>query len=732
MAVERLLLPHTTTLLCEVINEEIQGLDSVLTTSLEGVNEDLVKDIENRFLVRSWDEFLDKFQPALYEVPMVDTLTNTPIIQYLQKKPEGIDAQRIEFKRDHPLMKSFLQLMERKTMDGQTNAYFDFSEALKNSFSPAKLKKEADKLKKDMLYLSMQYEQLADEDPQKDLVGDKLEEKIYNAGAFFKNKTSLTQLAQETLGQQLLALATQTEKNEGDKPLALSYASFEITENGIQAIEVPNDQKQARLGSNQVAGQQQLIGYVGSYYDEVVQAPQAQSGVIVETKGDTYQKQLVVSALTGGGLAELPVEMIPQKVEEYNYYVDLTADIMSNYFQALSELFGKITGVKQFFDEYEKNVKSKKVEPRLLVANAKLENLVQLEEFKKYLKLIHDKGYFQEHGLTSVIVPGVSVHEKAQQAAPKSNLLGRQKKAKSEATVEGVQLEDVKTLAELLLPFKIPVFFGIQGESSTFKKLSGTSFEQEFEPFLLKIKKQQGTWREVFVPCYPNATIIPSNSSLTTATKVQAAELGIEKANNKNIQVPGFYIDASYIAASFVAAHHCPGYLKEKYKEKSEQIDEALPGIRISFSEQSTKTTLPIEIKGIPESVLERINNISIGFVLMSQNSLKSEGKITVHSCNSSRVNELEKGRPLYRMLVESFVRNTLHSKYDARTETEFRDQLNEQKLNTFGRKLKTSRDAFNRIFHENESVTFEGTKTLNFSFKEEQNPIEVEIKSEN
>lgn len=744
---------YTTTLLCGEINPEKEDLATILngesSESDESIAENVLKLIDKKLIVESWDEFLNTFQPTLYEVPMSDPETKKFTVIYEEKSPHP-SAQPITFTRSHPLVQSFIQLMEQRQLDGQTNAYFEFSKALR-AFSPERFREQAEGLRKEMLYLSAKYEELEEESPQRDQVGEKLANKLDQASLFFNNKTALLQLAQATVGEQLLQLAAPENETNAPSKLSLQPATFMITEEGYKAepIQISEDGSVSGQSEND-KGVKLLSGFVEEYYDSIVMEETSEQDderidLVYDEKTDqfitpskdekqkSYQKELVLQSFTGVTHTKITSAQLPQKIDQYNQYVEATASVMENYFNAISKIFSTLIGVKLFFDEYELHAKPKKVAPRLLIANTKLENLLAGSLFKKYVETIQNKGLVMDHGLLSVIVPGVELMTN-NQVKSKANPMNRLKNKNKSSKETGVSLNDVKRLAVLLEPYRIPVFFGFNSKYSTYLEFQKSGFSEYFKPCLEQLRSRDA-FSDLLVPCYPNMTIIPEDSAMKTAKKVRQEENVVVEDGDKKVYLKGLCIDASYIAASLVAAHQCSSYLQGKYPENRTNVAEGYPGVRLTYSEQGTKTLLPIEVKSMPTSLVEKINNLSVGFVFKSENHPSSNRKITVHSCHTCKTLENGQTRPLYRTLVEKYVHTELLYSAKSDKKDEYLKQLNEQSRSSLKYKWTNElSNKFNELFKENEDVEFEvsGTKgELKFTFSNEEPTIEISIAQE-
>ena len=110
------------TILFEEINPEKLNL-LTLVGDVRGVNsvsDDKIKEINDALLVRSFDEFLEKFEPVVYSY--FDA--NNQKVIYTLKKPETIEDEllsEIHLNRKNDYLKMLMTLVEAKRAEGSIN-----------------------------------------------------------------------------------------------------------------------------------------------------------------------------------------------------------------------------------------------------------------------------------------------------------------------------------------------------------------------------------------------------------------------------------------------------------------------------------------------------------------------------------------------------------------------------------------------------------------------------------
>ena len=182
------------TILFEEINPEKLNL-LTLVGDVRGVNsvsDDKIKEINDALLVRSFDEFLEKFEPVVYSY--FDA--NNQKVLYTLKKPENIEDEllsEIHLNRQNDYLKMLMTLVEAKRAEGSINVDFKF-EKLTDMISPKKVMDDIRQNRKELQYTYSEYAKLEDGDPKKLDTADKLNLMFEEASVNYNNVRLLAYL----------------------------------------------------------------------------------------------------------------------------------------------------------------------------------------------------------------------------------------------------------------------------------------------------------------------------------------------------------------------------------------------------------------------------------------------------------------------------------------------------------------------------------------------------------
>ena len=113
------------TILFEEINGEKLDLLTLIDEigSFESLEDEKIKEINNHLLVKSFDEFLEKFEPKIYSY--YDA--NSKNIMYLLEKPEGIPKEfitEISIDKGNTFFKMLNTLIDSRTNKERNCLYF--------------------------------------------------------------------------------------------------------------------------------------------------------------------------------------------------------------------------------------------------------------------------------------------------------------------------------------------------------------------------------------------------------------------------------------------------------------------------------------------------------------------------------------------------------------------------------------------------------------------------------
>jgi hypothetical protein len=632
------------TMLFEEINPEKLDLITIVgdVKGIDSLSDDKIKEINQELLVRSFDEFLDKFSPTVYSF---FNAANQKVV-YTLKKPEGIDEDAItgiRIDQNNDFLKMLFTLIDTKRSQGSTNVDFKF-EHLLDMISPKKVMDDIRQVRKEIHYLYGQYEKLEDEDPKKLDMGDKLNAMFEEASYNYNNVMAMLPLAIEDIKTRLL-LGGMNEENEGE---AVQIGLLTIGESGeLKIIEAPKSDSTelVLLDENSSNG---LAVVFEEDYNSISATP---SGYVKDLVVRTFSP---LPAVTN----EVNVEL---EVSNYNTYLEFYKTAKDDFVKTVKPLVEKILGVKMFFDQYA--IKNKGMVPTLLVTNSKLDMTVKssnIPRLETYLNTVNSKNDFNDT-IWFGIVPSVELETAGKVKVSRERFKGNEKIVKQDSN----NMASLSMLMDVVKDFKIQIFFSFeQGEETTFNNMATAGVDKYIDKCAPLIRKD---YSEYCIPCIPNFTIIPKDKSgVVIDSRMIQTEYGVQLSKEKEdvlrLWIEGVYVGASYVAAGIVAAYQCPEYLKENFKSTSKEF----PGVRfdIEAGENSLRaaTTMAKEITGFTNTIKDTINRKNFGFVFSSENAQLQEKdvrRITVYKARSLAASE-DGFDSIYKTLVSTYIERIL------------------------------------------------------------------------
>lgn len=632
------------TMLFEEINPEKLDLITLVgdVKGIDSLSDEKIKEISQHLLVKSFDEFLDKFSPTVYSFY---NAANQKVM-YTLKKPEGIQddcISEIAIDQNNDFLKMLFTLIDTKRSQGITNVDFKF-ENLLDMISPKKVMDDIRQVRKEIHYLYSEYDKLDEGDPKKLDTGDKLNLMFEVASRNYNNVMAMLPLAIEDIKTRLLLGASQDE-DESEK---LQIGTLTIGDNGeLKIIEAPqtNSSELMVIEENSNYG---LSTVFEEDYEAITESP------------SSYVKDLVVR--TFSPLPAIKAEFdVETEVQNYNTYLEFYKDAKDEFVKTVKPLVEKLLGVKMYFDQYV--TKNKGMQPSLLVTNTKLDMLVKsnnLPRLRTYLNTVNAKNDFTDT-VWYGIVPALELESSGKMKVSRSRFKGNEKVTKQ----EGNTMESLSILLDTVKDYKVQIFFNFMAEEeTTFNGIATAGIDRLIDKCSVLVRKE---FSEFAIPCLPNFTIIPKDKSgvvLDTRmhTTENGARLSKEKEDILKLWIEGVYVGASYVAAGIVSAYQCPEYLKESFKN----VKRNYPGVRfdIEAGDNSLRavTTMAKEISGFTNNIKDAINSRSFGFVFSSENAQlqdKDIRRITVYKARSLAMEE-DGFDSIYKTQVSTYIERIL------------------------------------------------------------------------
>ncbi|MGE7022170.1 hypothetical protein [Solibacillus cecembensis] len=632
------------TMLFEEINPEKMDLITLVgdVKGIDSLSDEKIKEINQYLLVKSFDEFLDKFSPTVYSFY---NAANQKVM-YSLKKPEGIQEDcisEIAIDQNNDFLNMLFTLIDTKRSQGIANVDFKF-ENLLDMISPKKVMDDIRQVRKEIHYLYGEYEGLDEGDPKKLDTGDKLNLMFEVASRNYNNVMAMLPLAIEDIKTRLLLGANQQE-DESEK---LQIGTLTIGETGeLKVIEAPQNTN-SELMIVEENSNYGLSTVFEEDYESITESP------------SSYVKDLVVR--TFSPLPSVRAEFdIATEVQNYNTYLEFYKDAKDEFVKTVKPLVEKLLGVKMYFDQYA--TKNRGMQPSLIVTNTKLDMLVKgnnLPRLSTYLNTVNSKNDFTDT-VWFGIVPSLELEATSKLKVSRSRFKGNEKVSKQ----EGNTMESLSLLLDAIKEFKVQVFFNFMAEEeTTFNGIATAGIDRLIDKCSVLVRKE---YSEFAIPCLPNFTIIPKDKSgVIIDTRMQTTENGArlskEKEDILKLWIEGVYVGASYVAAGIVSAYQCPEYLKESFRN----VKRSYPGVRFDIeagdNSLRTVTTMAKEISGFTNNIKDAINSRSFGFVFSSENAQlqdKDIKRITVYKARSLAMKD-DGFDSIYKTQVSTYIERIL------------------------------------------------------------------------
>lgn len=710
------------TILLDEINPEKLDLLTMVgdVKGIDSLNDDKIKEINEQLLVKSFDEFLEKFDPVVYSFYNA----NNQRVMYTLKKPETVPEElltEIHLNLHNDFLKMLLTLVDTKRSQGLLNVDFKF-ENLTNLISPAKVMEDIRQLRKEMRYVYSEYAQLDDEDPKKLDVGDKLNVMFEEASTNYNNVMAMLPLAIEDIKTRLLLGAGGDGKN--NEPLALGVLS--MGEGGeLKILEAPKPETKALV----TLDDQINAGLIATIEDDYE--------AINEKDHNDYVKALV--ARTFCPLASTMVSTVDteKEIANYNSYLEFYKTAKDDFIKTVKPLIEKVLGVKMFFEQYP--AKMKGMRPSLLISNASNEMVAKASNIPRlitFFNTVNAKNDFN-NTIWYAIFPSVSLDQNSKMKLTRERFKGNK-------IVENPNVNSVESLARILdvcKDYRVQCFFSYEtGDKTTFNHMATEGIEKFVDRCASLVGKP---YSEFAIPCIPNFTVVPKDKSGVILDKKMLlnandmAELSNAKEDIMKLWIDGVYIGAAFVAAGICAAVQCPEFIKKVFRRN---VDSELPGVRFDIESGDhplrVRTSLAKEITGFTNSIKDEINRKSFGFVFSSENAAVDGLNITdimIYKARNLLYDpELGVYEPIYKTQVTTYIERVLrHATGDFKQDNIvkfFSNNPQSQKSLWLAK-----RDRVNAVIGEGDDISYvideaNGICTLDITFNGNVKNLEIEI----
>lgn len=707
------------TILFEEINPEKQNL-MTLVGDVRGINslsDEKIKTLNEDLLVRSFDEFLEKFEPVVYS--FFDA--NAQKVLYTLKKPENISEDlltEIHLNRQNDFLKMLMTLVETKRSQGTINVDFQF-EKLTDMISPKKVMDDIRQNRKEMQYTYGEYAKLDEGDPKKLDLADKLNVMFEEASANYNNVMAMLPLAIEDIKTRLLLGDGQ--KSQDSAPLAIGVLSMDA-EGELKILEAPREKKQELLVLDDHANAGLITALEEDYK-------------ALNEDGNEYVMSLVTRTFCPLASTMESAVDVEKEVANYNSYLEFYKASKDDFIKTVKPLVEKILGVWSYFEQFPRSVKT--MRPSLIVTNISNEMLARSTNITRlitYLSSVNAKNDF-ENTIWYGIFPSVSLDSHSKMKAVRERFKGNENVDKEDVN----SVESLGRILDVLKDYSVQCFFSYEtGDRTTFNAMAMEGIENYENRCATLIGKP---FSEYAIPCIPNFTIIPKDKSgvildkRMQVTEQNTAVLSQEKEDIMKLWIDGVYIGAAYVAAGLVSAYQSPEYLKEIFKKN---VDESLPGVRFDIEAGDhalrVRTTMAKEITGFTNVIKNDINRRNFGFVFSSENAVL--GDMNIQNIMVYKARNLQSDgksfEPIYKTQVTSYIERVMrHATGDFKQESivEFFSNKPSSQKNRWLEK----KDCVNAILGNGDDIRYTvdqaaGYCTLDILFNGNVKNLEVEV----
>lgn len=642
-------------------DEEIMNLVTLLTRDDEDISLEKFKEAlmgkESSLVVESFEEFVEKFSPTIYET-VVKTGDTSRFVYELDKP--NYECTEIKLK-DHAFYKMILALLDRKATSDKGNLEFPYDD-LKKALSPESEMEECKKIRRNLLSNTKEYMRLSDSgEPSAEAdrfaqnimaCRDKIVEKYRN-----KSPLALLPLLIADTQSQIDKMKEAENPSSSDETVKAIPCNYSFDEKGNLCLIEQTVSDDAPVEVVQDGGITQLVKVVRDDFRE--SAPLA-------IRDNTYVTDLVVNVFVPSGGAQLTTQDRGDLEVNKKQLQDIYCSSLESFAKAVAAVVEKFAGIKSFFDHATCDGKLAK-DVSVIIANCKVDAIlndsVAKRRFKKYFGALSAEKDVNK--IWFGIIPAIAYGDDGSTPAKKaSDPFGRRNAESATAKKSAsslVGLDTAKEMLALLNEVKIMTFVNYKAcEKTGFIELTDTRVNEYKKDF-------ESVNSEYAVFAYPNFTILPKEkNAVKIGTEYRADE---SREVGAFVVVPGIYLEASYVACGMMVGIQNYRYLQSK----GYMVKPKYPCVRfdIEDADNTKKVTTKLNRETTTEMLKQTKDAIMedrFGFVF-ADNKIVFEGKVLNNSyvinARSLKKDDNGKYKPLYKTLVRSLVDQLLRASDD-------------------------------------------------------------------
>ncbi len=575
------------TILFEEINPNKEDLFSLIgdVRNKQSLTDEEVSIINQKLLVRSFEEFLYKYDPGLYG--MVDMGGNSFGVSK-ENLWRNSNTFYININKNMPFFESLFQLLDVKRDFGtiDNGIATKLVDALENERVCA-LKELLKRVKEEYLFGDIEKAQLLLED-----IGN-----TYDQGIV------LLRVLLEGLQKQIEEITTNR-----TNPLIIK----DVKNTQIDIVKMSKKFKEYEFSIEKEL-KEDYLKFVVDFFKKC------------RMQGKTICNEEAMRICLE--MAAYTEDDIGYMLDRYRIYQEMHQNIMLALWSEMRPLLQNILGIYSFFEQYGIEASAENgMAPSVLIANCMPESIQTLENRNRlnvYLDTVNNK-VFNQDAIWYAVVPTIEYQKDNVQDRIRERFRSHDKERRELFHKEVAHSqESINDLLNILSEYQIICFISIAGKKSTaFPQFVKAGLDDYNRTFYGAINVGN---IEFIVPCMPNFTIIPQEymelelGAVYTYDEFVDDEVKI--SGTCRLWLEGLYIEASYVAAGLVAAWQCPHYLKRYFKNR---VTLDMPGTAYRIMEAEhryiTKTSMLREVISYNDELKSDIEKHSIGVVFMPAN----------------------------------------------------------------------------------------------------------------
>ncbi|MCR5833904.1 MAG: hypothetical protein K6G55_04560 [Selenomonadaceae bacterium] len=685
------------TILFEEFDSDKPNLYGILSIAANPAGETVYYDVKNKLSVHSFDEFLERFAPKVYEKHEPSPDGKGLSITYSTENSLGAIPLDIV---SNSYYKMLLNLYRSKEKSGESNLKFNYEEL----FDQLKPKQEVENAKTLRMQLNAAQEKYYECQDK----GESTDEarKIFNGcfkkvrEQYGKSVINLLPLAMADLDTKINAadkLLTQNAGRNEDEVLQIAsgYKSF-FKEDGT--LDIAPIQIQSSTDTIEELPAKQIAGGERKLLSDIIENDYAKR---VKSQND-FVRSLVVATyapLTTADAASDSVEMSlaeVRKQQDINLvkkqsYERTFQNAKAAFIQAMTETVQKLLGMQALFD----HATSKgELTDGLIIANCSVSLLMRecKESFARFINRVgHDSV---GNRVWFAIVPGVSEGlSDDEDEDDDEDILGGDSVDSGSVKpnyTKSVNMNELRQFLPIMDDARIMTVFSFKSNDKN-GFLMTPQYVEEKRDSLSNVKNKHAVY------AYPNFTLTrPRNIKLFDEAE--------------RLAIPGVYIDAAYVAGGLLIGCQQPSYL-EKH---GLQVHHQLPCVRIDFENTTVRQKLVTKFNkesdfDVNEDLRNEINRDRLGFVFSGDEMGDIQNTYIYIANTLYKSPGSDVYRPIYATLVEDYMRavyNRVQDKSRKGVKREFIDGIvAEWKRCADG---KEHANDVNLLLHDNEDIHLE------------------------